>query len=452
MRTDLISPYESVELAIKQLNSRLSSSSTIDPDALRRLQSLLISQGMLPRGRYRSFLSPLVLPGSLYNSIAKAAESLALAFERICEAALKDESVMTELGVQSREKSLAEIDPGYSCLCIDSRFDMLLTKTGFSFLEFNAESPSMLTNQKLVEDIIVDLQHVKAFLQLYSCRRPQPHQQLLSALIESYHEWGGNKEFPQIAIVDWKEVARDVEFKVLKEYFEFEGYPTLICDPDDLRYEKQALTSNGKPVDIVYKRVLINEFLQKFNENHPLVRAYAERKVFVASSFRSKLIDKKASFAILSDPRYEYLFTDEQLTFARRHIPWTRRIRPQQVQFCNTEWDLLDLIRHERDSFVIKPNDAYHSSGVLIGRQTDPALWEQAVRLALKTPYVVQEFVSAEAIPMPTFREKLEWEEIIAEFDPFLFRNKVGGALVKLLPASSPTDIAGVTALFVMDS
>ena len=114
------------------------------------------------------------------------------------------------------------------------------------------------------------------------------------------------------------------EFRMLKDYFVSEGYPALIADPHDLEYNGDYLIVDGFRIDIVYKRVVIHEFLNKFGLDHPLVQAYRQHRVCMANSFRTKLGHKKSTLAILSDPAFEYLFDSGELEMIRKHIPWTQ--------------------------------------------------------------------------------------------------------------------------------
>jgi hypothetical protein len=63
------------------------------------------------------------------------------------------------------------------------------------------------------------------------------------------------------------------EFRILKDYFVSHGYPALITDPHRLEYDGAVLSVDGFPIDIIYKRVVIHEFLGEFGLDHPLVRA-----------------------------------------------------------------------------------------------------------------------------------------------------------------------------------
>ena len=206
-------------------------------------------------------------------------------------------------------------------------------------------------------------------------------------------------------------------------------------------------------IDIVYKRVVIHEFLERCDSNHPLARAYEQRRVCVVNSFRTKIAHKKNVFAVLSDSAYEYLFTPVEIEVFRRHIPWTRRVAGSQTTFEDLSHDLVDLIRRERDRFVLKPNDDYGGHGVFIGWETSPDDWDGALALALSRPYVVQERVSMTKHSITSFSDRVHAEEVFIDFNPFLFNNEVEGALIRLSSSSllNVTSGGGQTALLVLE-
>jgi uncharacterized circularly permuted ATP-grasp superfamily protein len=304
-----------------------------------------------------------------------------------------------------------------------------------------------------LEKILFGLHHTRDFLERHVHWCPEPHRRLLRALNDTYRDWGGEEERPQIAILDWKGVATASEFRVLQQYFESEGQPTMIVDPNELEYEGDRLRAGSFRIDIVYKRVVIHEFLERFDETHALPRAYSDGRVCMANSFRSKVAHKKAGFAILTDPAYEYLFSPEEIQIFRRHIPWTRCVRTGTTMFEGAQRDLPTLIRLEKDRLVLKPNDDYGGHGVFIGWESDEGSWNAAIELALKQPYVVQERVPLKKLSIPMFTDRVQLEEMFIDFNPFLFCNRVEGALVRLSSSSllNVTSGGGQTALLVVE-
>jgi len=399
------------------------------------------------------FLRPHIIARSQYDEVARGAQTVAAAVENLVAHALVDDELFATLGLTERESQMARIDPGYSRLCVSSRLDAYLSDDGFQFLEYNAETPAGVGDQVQLEKVLFELEHMKALLDRHAHWRPEPHKRLLRALLDAYRDWGGKEERPHIAIVDWKGVPTESEFHVLKEYFAVEGYQTVIADPSDLTYSGGRLRFGDFHIDIVYKRVVIHEFLERCDADHPLARAYADGRVCVANSFRTKIAHKKAIFAILNDPNYAELFTPHEIETFQRHVPWTRRLTPGRTTFENAERDLMDVLRVERERLVLKPNDDYGGHGVVIGWETSKDDWEQAISLALKRPYVVQERVPLRKTAIPSFAGVVQMEEMFIDFNPFLFHNEVEGALIRLSSSSllNVTSGGGQTALLVLE-
>lgn len=439
---------------IEQLDAEIHADPRITPELFERLTVKQHELGLLHGTRPTCpFLRPHIVARSQYERVASAAQILAGAFERLVLRALEDESLLNELGLTKREKLMAMVDPGYEHLCVTSRLDAFLTDDGFKFLEYNAESPAGLADQLQLEKILFSLPHMQEFLSCYRHWTPKPHRRLLEVLVETYRAWGGTVEKPQIGIIDWAGVSTESEFYVLKDFFESEGYATAIADPRALFFDGEALSAGDFRIDILYKRVVIHEFLEKFDETHPMSRAYIEGKVCMVNSFRTKAAHKKAGFAILSDSLYENLFTPEQRECIHQHVPWTRHVREGVTTFAGEQRDLLDLLREERERLVLKPNDDYGGHGIYIGWETDEENWEKAIAHALSQSYVVQERVPVRKISVPMFTDRLEQCEMLVDFDPFLFLNRVEGGLVRL-SASSLANVssgAGETALLVVE-
>jgi hypothetical protein len=399
------------------------------------------------------FLRPHLISRSQYDQVSRAASTVASAIERLVTRALDDDELLAVLGPTERETRMARIDPGYSKLCVSSRLDSYLSESSFQFLEYNAETPAGVGDQMQLEKILLPLIHLKELLAQRACWRPEPHRRLLASMVATYREWGGEEELPQIAIVDWKGVATESEFHVLREYFSSEGYPSVIADPEELRYDGRHLFAGDFRIDIVYKRVVIHEFLERSDEHHPLAQAYTSRRVCMMNSFRTKLAHKKAIFAILSDPKYFDLFTADEIETFEKHIPWTRRVGLGVTSFHDGEYELIDLMRQERARLVLKPNDDYGGHGVFIGWETTPDEWERTIDLALERPYVVQERVPLAKIPMPVFSDHVRLEELFVDFNPFLFQNETEGALIRLSSSAllNVTSGGGQTALLVLE-
>lgn len=402
---------------------------------------------------FAPFLRPQFFTRPFYDEISRASEVLAEAFDAMTIAALDDDEILAELGLTETEERYARIDPGYSGVCNSSRLDAFIADSSFKFLEYNGETPAGITDQLQIEKVLNTVPEIRAFLSKHRHWMPQPHVKLLDGLVAGYRDFGGEKEKPNIAIVDWDGVSTFTEFETLKEYFESHGHQTVIADPGELEYDGETLRIGDFDVDIFYKRVLIHEFFERAADGHPLLRAYRDGNIFMANSFRTKIPHKKASLAVLGNDKFSHLFTKKQLELIRKHLPWTRLVTDRQTRYQGQTIDLLEFIRRERGRFIMKPNDDYGGSGIVIGWESNEAEWDVAIEHSLTDPFVVQERVPVEKVWFPAYDSEASMEELLIDFDPFLFRGKAEGGLVRLA-AQSLVNVAaggGEAALVVLE-
>jgi len=445
---------ERLDKLVEKLDKKLLEKYRFDTQLFAALTEIQRQTGILHDDRpICPFLRPYFLARSRYEKIKHAAETINLACERLTEVALENAEILSEINLTEKEEQMARIEPRYRGLCVSSRFDTYLSGDDFKFLEYNAETPAGIGDQMTFEKVFEKVPEVQEFLTENKHWLPKPHYRLLEALVAAYRDMGGKKEKPNIAIVDWDDVSTVSEFEILRECWLSEGCDTIIANPFELEYDGEVLRVGDFTVDIFYKRVIIHEFLEKFDETHPLVRAYADGNVCMANNFRVKIPHKKTSFAIMSDEKYEWIFTSEQLELIRKHIPWTRRVRDCKTTFHDKNVDLLELLRLKRENFILKPHDDYGGHGVSFGWENSASEWETLIENALKDCFIVQERAAVKKTSIPTIGEELSMQSLNVDFDPFLFRGKVDGGLVRL-SASSLVNVSaggGETALAVLE-
>ncbi len=123
-------------------------------------------------------------------------------------------------------------------------------------------------------------------------------------------------------------------------------------------------------------------------------------------------------------------------------MPWTRRVSDRKTTRNEQTINLLEFIRRNRSMFVLKPNDDYGGHGVHFGAQLDEHEWQSAIERALSADYIVQDALDLHPEVFPIFSET-DWrlQPMFVDTNPFLFRGKVCGAMVRL----SATPIVNVT-------
>jgi uncharacterized circularly permuted ATP-grasp superfamily protein len=392
------------------------------------------------------FLRPFFLSPEDEDRVRVVAETIADLGERVVTAALEDPLLFAQIHLRPEEERLARLPVAYGRASTASRLDAFLLPDSLKFAEYNGESPAGAGYAETLAEIFRDLPVMAKFIQRYEAHSYPLSAKLLDALVTSYRDWGGSSKKPQIAIVDWREVPTYSEFEILQARFERMGVPTLIADPRDLEFDGRDLTADGVKIDLVYRRVLINDIVAKPAECSALVKAYAANAVCVANTFRCKIPHVKAFFAVLTDERNGSLFSHAEREIIRRHIPWTRVVADVKTAHYGQPVELLDFIAKQRENLVLKPSDEYGGTGVTLGWETSESAWDDAIARALSAKdgaWIVQERIPIrrEVFPYIANVGKVDYRDMLVDFAPYLFLGKLSGFLTRL----SATGLANVT-------
>jgi hypothetical protein len=350
---------------------------------------------------------------------------------------------------------LASIDPGYQSLQVTARLDTHLVNGHMHFVRFNADSPSGAGYADVLSNLFWDLPPVKEMRKKYAMAKTGSRKFLLQALIKSYRLFGGKRK-PNIAIVEFRPAYHSgrSEYELFRDFFREEGYSTEIVSPEQLEYRNGVLRKGAFEIDLIYRRLGVQEFLIRFDLTHPLVQAYRDRAVCVVNTFRAELAHKKAMFGLLTDEALTAKFPAAERKAIREHVPWTRLVSASKTTFEDKTIDLPDFIAHNRERLALKPNDNSGDLHTYLGWEMDSNEWERALKQAMRAPYVVQERVEpVRAIfPMLSFGH-LEFREMQVDVHPHAYLGKVQGCSSWLSSGRTGfSSAAGIVPTFIVDS
>jgi len=402
------------------------------------------------------YLRPHFVTETDWKSAVATCETIWSALQKVKDAAVNDDALLDELGITEIEKELVKIDPGYKQVSPTARLDSFLTADAYSFVELNGESPAGIAFADSATEIFESMPVMKKFAERYSVRGFEGRPKMLQVLLDCYTEFNGGKpeSKPTIAIVDLRDLPTVKEFELFRDYFQSQGYTAVICSPDQLEFDGEKLFFQSVAIDIVYKRLLVNEYLPIMDKQRALLDAYRAGAICMVNSFRGKLVHKKAIFAVLTNERYSHLFADHELSAINAHVPWTRKFREERT-FVSTgsgsdrgtsdEVNLVEWTRANSSKLVLKPNDDYGGHGIYIGWNSSESEWNDAIKAALADgDYLVQERVKTakEMFPM-MFDDLGKWGmvEQLVDLDPLLFNGVVGAAFTRL----SSSELANVS-------
>ena len=329
--------------------------------------------------------------------------ALLRAFAKALGAALGSSSVRAQFRLTPWEEELVLVDPGFTPASPTSRLDaFVMPETGaMAITEYNAETPAGPAFMDALADVFVDLPAMRVFASQYEFLAPPARPGVLRSLLDAHREWSGTRAAPRIAILDWREVPTYREFVLFSEYFQSRGLSCVIADPRTAEYRDGTLYCDGNAVDLIYKRVLLSELVERGGLDHPVIRAVRDGAACMVNPFRCKILHKKASLAVLSDDANAGLFSRDELSAIKAHVPWTRVVEERTTTYGGKRVDLLPFIARERKRLVLKPNDEYGGVGIVLGWETDDAGWEKAIKTAQATPHIVQERVDIPTEPYP---------------------------------------------------
>jgi glutathionylspermidine synthase len=346
-----------------------------------------------------SVLRPRFFSPSQWKMLNARATIVLRAFRKAHDAALADDAVLEQFRLMDWERSLVRIDPGFTPSSPTSRLDaFFIGDEGLSFTEYNAETPAGGAYNDALSEMFFAMPVMRRFMRAWDVRALPGRHTVLQALLDCWQQFSGRTDKPRIGIVDWDEVPTQSEFRLYQEYFQRQGYDCAIASPVGMTYRKggRLKTADGDAIDVIYKRVLLSELVERGGADHPILRAVRDGAVCMVNPPSCKILHKKASLAVLSDERNAHLFDAEERREIEATIPWTRVVEERTTSYRGREVDLLELIERNRAQLVLKPNDEYGGKGIVLGWEVDDAGWRDAMAQALAEPYIVQQ-----RIPLP---------------------------------------------------
>jgi glutathionylspermidine synthase len=392
-------------------------------------------------------LRPRFMALAHYRRLQRRVRVLMRAFGKAYERAVTNAAFRAQFRLTDWEEQLVRHEPGFHAPSPTSRLDaFVLDESGeMALTEYNAETPAGAGYNDALVASFADLPIMRAFGKRYEVLPLLARHGVLHVLLEAYEEWAGRRSIPRVAIVDWPDVPTRSEFVLFREYFEAVGMDTVIADPRELEFRSGRLYAHGGPVDLVYKRVLLSELVERCGLETPLLKAVAARAVCMVNPPRSKILHKKASLAVLSDEQNSQLFDSEERGAIAAHIPWTRVVEQRQTEHEGRSVDLIPFILESRTRMVLKPNDDYGGAGIVLGWQTDHSSWEQAVTTALASPHIVQQRVAIPSEPYPSLVDgRAAFADRMLDTAPFVCGGEYAeGCLTRLSTAALLNVTAG---------
>ena len=385
-------------------------------------------------------LRPRFVTPAQYSRMQHRVETLMRAFAAAYQAAMADPAVRAQFRLADWEERMLAYDPGFTEPSPHARLDtFVVDDTGeMALTEYNAETPAGAGFNDALTDAFSDIRVMREFARRYDVHPVAARHGVLHTLLDAWRQFSAlasrSVRSPSIAIVDWPDVPTRNEFVLFQRYFEERGLSAAIVEPAAMEYRDGRLSAGGRAIDLIYKRVLLHELIDRGGLDQPMVRAVRDRAVCMVNPFRCKILHKKASLAVLSDERNARLFDTDESAAIDAHVPWTRVVEERRTVYRGGWVDLVPFIAEHREHLVLKPNDDYGGAGIVLGWQVDDTAWQRAIHTALGAPYIVQEKVRIASEPYPSMVDgRVQIYDRMLDTAPFVsYGRHAAGCLTRL--------------------
>lgn len=404
-------------------------------------------------------MAPHCIEAATVARVRHAVEVLTRVLDRFCTAYRTDDGLRRALDLPTAESELVRIEPTLDDPLQLCRLDAFLMDDGrIQFLEFNAESPAGIGYTDIMFDGLVEhftsLQHAREDGELrLAYERITPHLiRTVRDVEERWRSWTTGPDGPGRALgipssvdrpfavlVDTADSPSVPEFRIICRALEAAGFDATHATLDELRRIDGRLSVHGRPVDIVYRRALVEDVLDPYASPGAaaLIAAVREGTVAMFNPFPARVANNKKLLALIGAPEFAHLLVDdEERRIVSETIPWTRILAHGGTSLPDgSAGDLATYVRDHRDDLVLKPASDYGGHNVHLGRLTLPDIWEALVDAHAGTgEWIVQLYLDVPTGRFPAIDDEghLVVHERHFNINPFAIGGQYAGMITRI--------------------
>ncbi|NMB27362.1 MAG: glutathionylspermidine synthase family protein [Tissierellia bacterium] len=323
-------------------------------------------------------------------------------------------------------EELILVDSGYDMNIPIGRFDIFYYGNDkFKFIEVNTDGSSGMNEDNILAKVLLETESMKKMKEKYNITYFELVDKWVEECIKTYNKFDKKVEKPNIAIVDFKESGITAEFEEFKKAYIKKGYRAEIVDPRDLKYIDGSLYFNEMKIDLIYRRIVTVEFIEKSKEIPDLINAYIDGAVCVVGSLKSQIMHNKIIFKILHDRETLEFLTEEETKFIKDHIPYTEEFSGDRKVF--------DEVLNNKDKYIIKPVDSFASQGVYAGVDLTQDEWKEVLGKSWNQDCLFQEFIQPPVRPFVQFKKGgLKIEDFKLNIGAFMYNETFAGLYTRI--------------------
>lgn len=374
-------------------------------ESQRLLNQKLEARGLNFEGKsYPVSIRPLVLSSATVKTLAEIGERFSDIFDKFARAWIDHEAIREYFPVYRRSERFLFNLPNHTPLVRIFRLDGLFDEDGtYQVIETNTDCPGGVIQNGLAGAIWSDI--ANPLLHGVDARADfQPfvkdNDLFLKQLLETHQERTGAAA-NRAAIVTYKGQFKN-EVSWMADGLNRLGIVTEIIDASLLKRRNNTLVNpDGQVIDLAYNKLDLRDLIDEPEVEEYLTAASHGEVTFINPLICQWPLADKAIMAVLSDRSMLSFLSEDDRAFCLKHIPWTRVVNAGQTTSPQGEpIVLIDWATTQREQLVLKPSNATRGEGLLIGRFTDAATWQQHLQHALNSneSWIVQQYIRGHLI------------------------------------------------------
>lgn len=339
---------------------------------------------------------------------------------------VENEDFRNKFGFPKLIEDLIQVDNGYDINVPIGRFDIFYKDyDNFKFCEINTDGSSAMNEDNTIGRILLETEGLKDFGEIYALDYFELIDSWVEDSIEIFKKYDPDNPKPNVAIVDFVESGTSAEFEEFKKSYISHGYNCIIADPRDLSYRDGKLYKDDYRIDLVYRRIVTFELIEKAEQIPVFIEAYKNRAFCCIGSIKSQVVHNKIIFKILHDDDTQALLSNEEKEFVKAHIPFTG--------IFNGEMSKFEMVLKNKDKFIMKPMDLNASQGVFAGKDFRYDEWKIKLKEIWDKDYIYQEFYDPFEREHIVFKSRRpEVEEFKSILGLFLYKEKFAGMYTRI--------------------
>lgn len=357
---------------------------------------------------------PHFIESEKYQYLCEMSEKVFNAFERVVENYFTDIRIRQFYPHLEKYQRLVSLPVRQTPVITMARFDIIESIDGqYKIIEPNASAPGFTLLLPIMDEVLRQTQLHRWISERYDLVPTPIHdkQTVFNCLVLEHKKIFGpkNKYKVLIAYTNYQTrfASHDHYLKMVKVYSEhmiqvaeYCGIDIEIAPIQEIRFVNGAPIFNAKPFDIVYHFLDISfsnetaNIAANFNEIESFLEGIIKSAFLLVNPFASCLIADKSLLALVRDPNFHYLFSEDELRAIDQLIPETFIISNSTVTFQNEKLNLIKMLKSQKDSFVIKAQMGREGRDVIIGHQTSKEEWEREVDASIDAQVIAQRLVT----------------------------------------------------------